>query len=300
MARPRSAYFWVVLCLLSAPLPAGAASSSRPFWTEKTAYVEGEDLFVVGIATKARTPEEGRQQAFERGKVELMNFAQVTDLEAQGLVIETQMTYEEANPDGSVNVFRLLRVPVTRLRAIQGHLQIKGQDQLRALDQSRQELLAVQQSLSQRQQELETRSRDIQARLAEVTKLQASLSEKAQKIEQQQRQVERLLQQLGSKETRPGTAHETGPTLERLKQVEAQLDQREQELEEVAARITERMRATARKACKFVRLGMNQADLRTILGEPDGRSILQWSYGGVTLHFSLAFVVDRIEGCGRQ
>ena len=74
MARLPSAYLCVVLCLLSAPLPVDAASSSRPFWTEKTSYVEGEDLFVVGIATKSRTPEEGRQQAFERGKVELMNF----------------------------------------------------------------------------------------------------------------------------------------------------------------------------------------------------------------------------------
>ena len=73
----------------------GAETNKRPFWTKQSSFVEGEDLFVVGMAPHAPTVEEGRKRAFENAKVELMNFAQVTDLEAKGLVIETQMTFEE-------------------------------------------------------------------------------------------------------------------------------------------------------------------------------------------------------------
>lgn len=96
-----------------------AARESRPFWTEKSAFIEGEVLFVVGIASKARTPEEGRRRAFEHGKIELMDFAQLTDVEERGMFIETQMTYEEVNSDGTFTIFRLLRVPLDRLMALQ-------------------------------------------------------------------------------------------------------------------------------------------------------------------------------------
>ena len=94
----------VLTGVLLATSLAWAAKDARPFWTEKSSFIEGEELFVVGVASKARTVEEGRRQAFEQGKVELMNFAQITNLEAQGLVIETQMTFEEPNADGTVTV----------------------------------------------------------------------------------------------------------------------------------------------------------------------------------------------------
>jgi hypothetical protein len=106
-----------LLLLLLTPF-VQADAGKRPFWTEKTAFLEGEDLYVVGVASHAQTTEEGRQHAFERGKIELMNYAQVTTLEARGLIIETQMTYEEVNEGGTVSVFRLLRVPVWRLLSI--------------------------------------------------------------------------------------------------------------------------------------------------------------------------------------
>ena len=64
--------------ILLAPLHAGR--DNRPFWTEKTAFVEGDELFVVGVATNVRTPEEGRQRAFEHGKVELMKVPEPTAL----------------------------------------------------------------------------------------------------------------------------------------------------------------------------------------------------------------------------
>ena len=139
-----------------------ADAGKRPFWTEKSAFLEGEDLFVVGVASHARTLEEGRQQAFERGKIELMNYAQVTTLEAQGLIIETQMTYEEVNEDGTATVFRLLRVPVLRLLEIQGQLQSQGHAQGHALDHARQELLVHKHSLEDKAVEIEQQKREVE------------------------------------------------------------------------------------------------------------------------------------------
>lgn len=160
-----------VLCMI-ATTSGYAAKEGRPFWTEKSAFIEGEELFVVGVASKARTVEEGRRLAFEQGKVELMNFAQVTSLEAQGLVIETQMTFEEPNADSTVTVFRLLRVPVPKLVSIQGRLKAEGRVQEQAIDQSRKELAVLQQTLTekatklnQQQREVEELSREIKGRI---------------------------------------------------------------------------------------------------------------------------------------
>lgn len=93
-----------------------ANSDNRPFWTERSTWNFGGDLFVVGVASRAKTTEEGRQLAFEHGKRELLNFTQAVSLD--GITIDTQMTYEEPNEDGSVTVFRLLRVPVPKLSAL--------------------------------------------------------------------------------------------------------------------------------------------------------------------------------------
>jgi hypothetical protein len=131
--------------------------------------MEGDDLFVVGVATKARSVEEGRNQAFEQGKIELMNYAQGTSLEAQGLVIETQMTYEEPSPDGTVTVYRLLRVPAAKLVAIQGRLNEQARAQEQSLEKTRQELNALQRSLIEKQNALEGHS--------------TSLREKSQRME---------------------------------------------------------------------------------------------------------------------
>ena len=134
-------YSVVLLTLTFSPasaLPAG--HENQPFWTEKSAFMEGDDLFVVGVATKARSFEEGRKQAFEQGKIKLMNYAQITSLEAQGLVIETQMTYEEPNPEGTVTVYRLLRVPAAKLVAIRGRLNEQARAQEQSLEKTRQEL----------------------------------------------------------------------------------------------------------------------------------------------------------------
>ena len=254
----------VLLTLTFSPtsaLPVG--HENQPFWTEKSAFVEGDDIFVVGVATKARSFEEGRKQAFEQGKIELMNYAQITSLEAQGLVIETQMTYEEPNPEGTVTVYRLLRVPAAKLVAIQGRLNEQARAQEQSLEKTRQELNALQRSLIEKQNALEGHS--------------TSLQEKSQRIEVQQRQVEGLLKQLAAKI--PGTAvsatngsQTTDSLMKQLKQAEAQLDEQERLLSEISLRAKSRIHQESAgyyKKCKHLVRGMTEEEVRGITGAPE-------------------------------
>lgn len=77
----------------------------------------GEDLFFVGRASCAKTPEEGRQRAFAHAVQELLNYAQVPH--PAGIPIATQMVFEEARspgcPPGTVTVWRLLRLDAGRV-----------------------------------------------------------------------------------------------------------------------------------------------------------------------------------------
>jgi myosin heavy subunit len=258
-----AAYSLVLLAITLMPasaLPAG--HENQPFWTEKSAFVEGDDLFVVGVATKARSFEEGRMQAFEQGKIELMNYAQITSLEAQGLVIETQMTYEEPSPDGTVTVYRLLRVPAAKLVAIQGRLNEQARAKEQSLEKTRQELSALQRSLIEKQNALEGH--------------QTSLQEKSQRIQVQQRQLEGLLKQLAIKipESTTSTTNgsqKTDSLMQQLKQAEAQLDAQEQLLREISARAQRRINQEYegyRKKCEYLMIGMTEEEVRAVMGDP--------------------------------
>ena len=258
---------------------AWAAKDARPFWTEKSSFIEGEELFVVGVASKARTVEDGRRQAFEQGKIELMNFAQITSLEAQGLVIETQMTFEEPNADGTVTVYRLLRVPASKLVGIQGRLKAQSQAQEQTLDQARKELAVIQQALG----------------------------EKAAKLDQQQRQVEQMLLQINVKiqsiRTSTNRSGGSGSLVDRLQEADATLNASEQELSRLARQIQERVMSSSQKACRYITRGMAPAELKRLLGEPDGEQYKMrdngdiWAYGNTSVHFNESGVVSSTSGC---
>ena len=265
--------------LLSTSL-AWAAKDARPFWTEKSSFIEGEELFVVGVASKARTVEEGRRQAFEQGKIELMNFAQITSLEAQGLVIETQMTFEEPNADGTVTVYRLLRVPASKLVGIQGRLKAQSQAQEQTIEQSRKELAVIQQTLV----------------------------EKVTKLDQQQRQVEQMLQQINTKlqssSTPTNRSERSGSLVDRLKETDAKLDASEQELSRLSRQVQERVQSRSQKACQYVTPGMNPSEVKRLLGDPDGRAngihtnyFENWAFGNSIVIFSRQGVVSSTSGC---
>ena len=269
VAMQHSKRLWITsysLVLLAITLLSASAlhagRESRPFWTEKSAFVEGDDLFVVGVATKARSVEDGRKQAFEQGKIELMNYAQITSLEAQGLVIETQMTYEETNPEGTVTIYRLLRVSAAMLVAIQGRLNEQARAQEQSLEKTRQELIVLQRALIEKQNALEGHT--------------ASLQEKSQRIEVQQRQVEGLLKQLPVKIPESAVSATTGSQktdslIKQLKEAEAQLDAQERLLTEVSIRAKSRITQELddfNKKCKYLHYGMTKEEVRAIMGAP--------------------------------
>jgi len=265
--------------LLSTSL-AWAVKDARPFWTEKSSFIEGEELFVVGVASKARTVEEGRRQAFEQGKVELMNFAQITSLEAQGLVIETQMTFEEPNADGTMTVYRLLRVPASKLVGIQGRLKAQSQAQEQTIEQSRKELAVIQQALG----------------------------EKVTKLDQQQRQVEQMLQQINTKiqsiSTPTNRSERSVSLVDRLKETDAKLDASEQELSRLSRQIQERVMSRSQKSCGYITPGMNQSEVMNLLGTPDGQAngiatnyFDTWAYGSSIVQFTKQKVVSGVSGC---
>jgi DNA repair exonuclease SbcCD ATPase subunit len=256
--------------------------------------MEGEDLFVVGIAPHAATVEEGRKRAFENAKVELMNFAQVTDVEAKGLVIETQMTFEEEpNPLGMITVYQVLRVPVKKLIEIQGHVQEQTRLQEQAFDKSQRDLQLVQQAVVSRYQRLEEQNRQIQETLDSVSRLQEGLREKALRIEQAHTEVEQLLQQLSAKikdtqataisvaspamnnhSTKDKSIGIAEPLFRRMKDTEHKLDAQAAQLKELSKRAKDRLvkedelaRALEKK-CKYLVRGMTREEVGQIMSEP--------------------------------
>lgn len=277
------------------------AENKRPFWTEKSAFIQGKDLLVVGVASHAKAEEEGRQKAFENGKIELMNYAQITDLEAQGLVIETQMTYEEPNQDGTLTVFRLLQVPVDKLLMIQGRVKAQG-------EAHEQEIKKLQSDLLAKQKILEVQSQIVDQKLKNITGLQNSLSERAKRLEDQQKKVQILLSQLTAKSSgkMPSSSlksryDNTEPAsiedLEgQVKAVEEKMNQREQAALKIQQKAIERIERNTKLPCKFVKEGMTKTEVRSMLGEPDGSSFRVWQYGRSSVYFDSVDLVHSVYG----
>ena len=117
-ARIKGSVFGFVLLLTSLMIDAAQGhSSQRPFWTEQAMFQFGEELYFVGVASCARTREEGRNRAFDNALDELRDYAQ--DRDTSRLFIDTQMIYEEPQspscPEGTTSVWRLLRVDRSKL-----------------------------------------------------------------------------------------------------------------------------------------------------------------------------------------
>jgi hypothetical protein len=101
--------FYPVFCLAELP-----DSENRPFWTQKTCYIEDEMVYGVGVAMEEKSLEKARKKSFEAARLEIANFAQLK--ETTLLVIETQMTYEEMGKDASFSVWRLVKIPYQMLK----------------------------------------------------------------------------------------------------------------------------------------------------------------------------------------
>ena len=316
-------------------VPCWAETNNRPFWTKQSSFMEGEDLFVVGIALHTETVEEGRKRAFENAKVELMNFAQVTDVEAKGLVIETKATFEETNPIGMITVYQLLRVPAKKLVEIQGHLQEQTRLQGQAFDKSQRDLQLVQQAVVSRYQRLEEQNRQMQETLDSMSRLQESLGEKALRFEQAHTEVEQLLQQLSAKvkDTQPTSTSFASaamnnnstkkksiaePLLRRFKDTENKLDAQAAQLKDLSKRAKVRLakedelaRALEKK-CTYLVRGMTREEVGQIMSEPAEQyldipsktSSSKYRYmnkrgatGIISVGFAYNELVDSLDGC---
>ena len=328
---------WGVLAVqLFSIIPCWAETNTPPFWTKHSSFVEGEDVFVVGRAPHAATVEAGRKQAFENAKVELMNYAQVTDLEAKGVVIDTPMTFEEPpNPLGLITVYQLMRVPAKKLIEIQGHVQEQTRLQGQALDKSQRDLQLVQQAAVNRYQRIEEQNRQVQGTLDSVSRLQESLREKALRIEQAHTEVEQLLQQLSAKvrateltstsSASPAMKNNSTkeknmaePLLRRIKDTEHKLDAQEVQLKNLSKRAKARLEeedALARaleKKCKYLVRGMTREEVGKIMSEPAEQYLhipskttsAQYRYmnkrgatGVISIRFAFNELVDSLEGC---
>ena len=316
-------------------VPCWAETNKRPFWTKQSSFIEGEDLFVVGIALHAETVEEGRKRAFENAKVELMNLAQVTDVEAKGLVIETKPTFEETNPIGMITVYQLLRVPAKKLVEIQGHVQEQTRLQGQAFEKSQRDLQLMQQAVVSRYQRLEEQNRQLQETLDSMSRLQESLREKALRFEQAHTEVGQLLQQLSAKvkDTQPTSTSFVSaalnnnsikktsiaePLLRRFKDTENKLDAQMVQLKDLSKRAKVRLaeedelaRALEKK-CKYLVRGMTREEVAQIMSEPAEQyldipsktSSSKYRYmnkngatGIISIGFAFNELVDSLDGC---
>ena len=141
------------------------ADNVKPFWTEKSSYIEGNNLYVIGIASNASSVEAGRMRAFENGKSEIMNFTQISDLE--GLAIKTQMTYEEER-NNKYTIYRLMYVDYECINSLKN----------KKIEQTKKNYQRLQQK---QEQEIKIRE-DALSRLNENKKELASLDKEYRRI----------------------------------------------------------------------------------------------------------------------
>ncbi len=204
--RPFIAALFIISLSFSSILSVGSVDAqSRPFWTEKSCYVEFEVVYGVGVSLKKHSLEEARKAAFKAGVWEIANFAQIT--ETTLLFIETQMTYDEQNKDETYSVWRLVKVPIemlkntkkalgsnnpiyqelaTKIRQLEDENEKEKADNLRravGMGKSVNELKRELQALTVRVAKMEVKVEDIDKKVAVLSKLFKELEYKKDDIE---------------------------------------------------------------------------------------------------------------------
>jgi len=173
--RANSITFFFLLSTLLC-IRSSYADDVKPFWTEKSSYIEGNNLYVIGIASNASSVEAGRMQAFENGKSEIMNFTQISDLE--GLVIKTQMTYEEKE-NKKYNVYRLMYVEYDGLNSLKNKkIEQTKKNYDRHSQKQEQEIIMKKKALNKLNQNKDELAR-LDATFNAIVSRHQSLSEKA-------------------------------------------------------------------------------------------------------------------------
>ncbi|GJL56753.1 MAG: hypothetical protein NPIRA02_38850 [Nitrospirales bacterium] len=311
---------FTILSLIS--IGAEPIHAARPFWTQSSSYIEGEFVYLVGTVSNMKSLREAKQQALVHGKLELMNFAKISEIDAEQLVVETRHSYVEKNPNGSVNVFQLLRIPTSAVLEAQNRLHAQREAQAVKLKASQEQLANIQNILltrqqtideqtasldtliahiTKKQQEYVRQTQEIDKRQSEITQLELTLEETFTSIDEQMKQVSHLLKQYKTK----GDAQRL--KLQSLKETEGKLQENEEKIQRIQHAILTRIRKTGHMACQYVSPGMAPADVKKVLGQPSGEKHSYanerydtWAYGTSTVNFDAQGVVESVTGCRDQ
>ena len=307
------------ILLLITSLQLNESLASRPFWADSPSYIEGEYLYVVGKGSHAPSIEEGKQQAFVHGQIELMNAARLSEVSAKGLALEARHVYIEKHGEGNVTVYQLLRIPTTKVVEAQLELHDKHAPQKQAFENAHRDIVALEDSLTQQQQGLERQAASMENALASLKTLQSSLTAKAQEVDQQQLEVGNLKSQLEEKITSIGNQIGTmdelrqqlhkiteaqASVLQNLQQMEQELNVKEEEVKQIHQTILDRVEKVSSMACEYVTRGMTPSEVKKILGPPSGEKHLfanerydTWAYGSAKVSFDAQAVVESVTGC---
>ena len=280
-----------VLVLLFSLPSSSAIAGQRPFWTEKSTFIEGDTLYAVGVASNSNTIEAGREQAFRQGSIEVMNYAQIANLERTGITLETQMTYEEQNRNGTYNVYRLLRTDIRKLLAGQKRQQTTTQARMKELNRMLEINRALIDSFVAKRRELENANHQLDTTQEELAVFARRGQEALQELESVKQSALRKQEELDHLyRTIAERVHRREAALQKLREKKAEFDSQDLELKLLFAEIQNRVANRSQKAKTYVVGGMTTSDVISLLGQPDSvksklGSHQTWYYGTTEIHF---------------
>ena len=270
----------VLLSWLIAVTALGTTYNERPWWTERSSFVFGDTIYAVGVASHAQSIEEGRQKAFENGKRELQNLIQLSSLE--GLVIGTQMTYEEPHDDGTVTVYRLLHVPSEQL--LRSKEEPKSQHQANAsLSSATQSTMAIPEECMTFKRcslcDAEPLDKEGQVRCAQRKRVEARWAAEEKALKERLEEADRRL------------AIENPAEHAKRKALRSAHERVEAEKKE------------KRRACERLRVGFTRDEVELIVGKPSeeqrlpASGFVQYLDGRLTLSFDKTNKLDSLADC---
>ena len=284
--------FACLIFVIFSPPVTFAAENQRPFWTEQSTFIEGDILYTVGVASNAKTVEEGRELSFSRGRTEIMNYAQIANLDGAGIVLETQMTYEERNRDETYNVYRLLKTDLKKLVSAKQDIQNSSKEKIAELGKMLEVNRAITETFINKRLELEGLSQKGKEILLDVEKIKNDVVQKRKDIEDLYGKFET---EIKSREA----------VISKIEKKRNLLDEQDKKIDQLYQQIMNRILSKEEKVKKYIMKGMTTNDVVSLMGEPDGKNIPFYSgvgavrdyyYGRTNIRFNAAGIVENIFG----
>src|SRR3990172_9144069 len=240
--------FACLIIVIFSPQPTFAAENQRPFWTEQSTFIEGDTLYTVGVASNAKTVEEGRELSFSRGRTEIMNYDQIANLDGAGVVLETQMTHEERNRDGKYNVYRLLKTDVTKLVSAKQDIQNSSKEKIAELGKMLEVNRALTDTFINKRLELEGLSHKGKEILLDVEKIKNDVTQKRKELEELYNKFEA---EIKTRET----------VISKFEEKKEIIDKQEKKIDQLHKQILDRIYSKEEMAKKYAKKGMTKKDV---------------------------------------